>query len=182
MMATDKEKRVSNELKAQARDLGAYCGIYEAWDEDCTFDELIGKFIAGFDFCLEHDWPSPKYIRDNFPLHCLRANGIFCDDAWHKSDVRNAVVMGRSNVKLYYSDYAFGDVRVRHNSRVSVSVDSIAIVHIHLYDNASAFVEAEEGAKVTVFMHSKKAMVTKVGEVKVVKDGDKEAGNGVRKG
>lgn len=167
-MATSKEKKVSRELKAQARELGLCDEWYGAWDEDSTFDELIGKFIAGYDFCIEHDWPDVKYVNKHFPKPVLRANGVFCDDSSAKSDCRNAVVMGRSSVELYYSDYTFGDVRVRHSSHVTVKVDALAIVHIHAYEHSSVVVFAEEGAKVTLFVHSPSARTTVNGKVKVV--------------
>lgn len=168
-MATEKEKKVSKELRAQARRLGLCDEWYGAWRDECTFDELIGKFIAGYDFCLQHDWPDVKYVNKHFPKPVLRANGVFCDDSSAKSDCRNVVVMGRSAVDLYYSDYTFGDVRVRHSSHACVNADALSIVHIHAYDNSSIVVFAEEGAKVTLFVHSQSARVTTAkGNVKVV--------------
>lgn len=173
-MATKTEKRVSKELKGQARSIGLCDEWYNAWSDDCTYDELIDKFITGYDFCVEHDWPSPKYITENFPLHVLRANGVFCDDSSSRSDLRNAVVMGRSSVELYYSDYTFGDVRVRHSSHVCVNADALSIVHVHAYDNSSVVVFAEEGAKVTLFVHSGSVRVTVKGKVKTVYGESKE--------
>ena len=167
-MATEKEKKVSKELRAQARKLGLCDEWYNAWSDDCTYDELISKFITGYDFCLEHDWPEPKFIVKHFPLHVLRANGVYCDDSSARSDMRNVVVMGRSSVELYYSDYTFGDVRVRHSSHVCVRCDALSIVHIHAYDHSSVVVIAEDGAKVTMFVHSDKVRVTTKGNVKEV--------------
>lgn len=173
-MVTTSQRRVSRELREQARALGLCDEWYGAWRDDCTYDELIDKMITGYDFCVDNDWPDPKYVRENFPLDCLRANGVFCNDSFSMSDMRNVVVFGRSNVKLYYSDYSFGDVRVRHTSHVSVSVDAIAIVHIHVYDNASVVVDAEEGAKVTVFLHSDSVRYTVSGDVKVRRYGEEK--------
>lgn len=173
-MAMNKEKKVSIELREQAKELGLCNEWYNAWSDDCTYDELIDKFITGYDFCVEHDWPSPKYVTENFPLHVLRANGVFCDDSSSRSDLRNAVVMGRSSVKLYYSDYTFGDVRVRHSSHVCVNADALSIVHVHAYDNSSVVVSAEEGAKVTLFVHSGSVRVTVKGKVKTVYGESKE--------
>lgn len=173
-MATKAEKRVSKELREQARAIGLCDEWYGAWSDECTYDELISKFITGYDFCLEHDWPEPKYVVKNFPLHVLRANGVFCDDSSARSDIRNAVVMGRSTVELYYSDYTFGDVRVRHSSHVCVNAGALSIVHIHAYDNSSVTVFAEEGAKVTLFVHSDSVRVTVKGNVKTVYGKGKE--------
>lgn len=173
-MATKTEKRVSKELREQARSIGLCDEWYNAWSDDCTYDELIDKFITGYDFCVEHDWPSPKYVTENFPLHVLRANCVFCDDSSSRSDLRNAVVMGRSSVELYYSDYTFGDVRVRHSSHVCVNADALSIVHVHAYDNSSVVVSAEEGAKVTLFVHSGSVNVTVKGKVKTVYGESKE--------
>lgn len=167
-MATSKERKVSRELKAQARALGLCDEWYGAWDDDSTYDELISKFIAGYDFCLRHDWPDPKFIDRSFPKPALRANGVFCDDSSAKSDCRNAVVMGRSAVELYYSDFTFGDVRVRHSSHVSVKADALSIVHIHAYEHSSVSVDAEEGARVTLFVHSHSVRTTVNGKVKIV--------------
>lgn len=167
-MATSKERKVSRELREQARALGLCDEWYGAWRDDCTFDELISKFVTGYDFCLQHDWPSVKYIDKHFPKPVLRANGVFCDDSSARSDCRNVVVMGFSTVELYYSDYTFGDVRVRHTSHVGVKCDALSIVHIHAYDNSSVFVDAEEGAKVVLFIHSHSVRTTLKGKVKVV--------------
>lgn len=174
-MATREERKLSRALRAQARELGLCDEWYAAWSDDCTYDELISKFITGYDFCLEHDWPEPKYIVKHFPLHVLRANGVYCNDSSARSDLRNAVVMGRSTVELYYSDYTFGDVRVRHSSHVSVTCDALCIVHVHAYDNTSVVVSAEEGAKVTLFVHSASVRVTTKGSVKIVYGEGKEA-------
>lgn len=174
-MAKNKERKVSKELRSQARELGLCDEWYSAWSDDSTFDELIDKFITGYDFCVEKDWPDPKYVIENFPLECLRANGVFCDDVFTVSDKRNVVVFGDSSVNLYYSDFSFGDVRVRHTSSVTAKIDALAVVHIHAYDNAYVNVEAENGAKVTLFVHSKDVKYVLSGSVKIKEDyGEKE--------
>lgn len=172
-MATSNEMRVCADLREQAREIGLCDEWYGAWSDDCTFDELIGKFITGYDFCVAHDWPSPSYIVENFPLGCLRANGVFCNDDASGTDVRHAVVMGRSRVELEYTDFSFGDVRVRHTSHALVRASALSVLHIHVYDHASLHVDADDGAKVTVFVHSHTARVSHSGNI-VVKYGTEE--------
>jgi len=167
-MATKTEKKVSSELRRQARKLGLCDEWYEAWNDDITFDELISKMITGYDFCVTHDWPDPEYVKKAFPKHVLNANGVFCGSKGSATDKRNVVIMGRSNVDLYYSDFSFGDVRVRHTSHVSVKAASLSIVHVHAYENASIHIDAEEGAKVTLFVHSQSTKYSFNGNVKVV--------------
>lgn len=167
-MATKTEKKVSSELRKQARKLGLCDEWYEAWHDDITFDELISKMITGYDFCVKHDWPDKNYVKKAFPLHVLRGNGVLCDDRYAMSDKRYVVVMGKSVADLYYSDFTFGDVRVRHTSHATVKADALSIVHIHAYEHASVHVDAENGAKVTLFIHSKTVRHSFNGDVKVV--------------
>lgn len=167
-MATNEEVRVSKELRAQARELGLCDEWYNAWRDHTPYSMLIQKMIDGYDFCVEKDWPSAKYVCDNFPVPVLRENGVFCNDTSIARNMRNVIVMGDSVVKLEYNDFSFGDVRVRHSSKAEVHAESLAIVHIHAYEHADVAVFADEGAKVTLYVHNKSVKYVIEGDIDVV--------------
>ena len=39
---------------------------YGKWQDNTDVDELLDKFVSGFDFCVENDYPPLDFIRDNF--------------------------------------------------------------------------------------------------------------------
>ena len=43
-------------------------------------DALVDMYIRGIDFCLEHDYPSNDFIRENFK-GVMEKHGVFLDDA-----------------------------------------------------------------------------------------------------
>ena len=162
------EIKVGRDLRMQAEELGA-CnkGLYE-WKTETSYAELVQKMFKYFDFCVEHDWPDTGFIKRNFPPDVLKANGVYVDELRAKGrDMRNVAVMGDSIVKLAYHDFGFGDVRVRHTSSVEVLAESLAIVQLHLYDSAKAKIEADEGAKVTVYLHGEECRCACSGDVSV---------------
>lgn len=86
--------QLSLQLKKEAVRLGLCKQWTEAWKDNTTQQELINKFIRGYDFCLKHNWPSVDFICDNFDEDLLHKNGIIARGRYSFLNPETCIVMG----------------------------------------------------------------------------------------
>lgn len=83
--------RLNSELRGHAVSYGLCTQWQGDWQNNKSQQELIGMYIRGIDFCIEHDYPTVEYIKGNFDRSLLHQNHIFVDEP---------VIGGDNGVKL----------------------------------------------------------------------------------
>lgn len=131
------------ELSIAIREIGlahGMCNAYSSkWREDYTQDELIGLFISGQDFCVEHDFPPLGFIKDNFSKEVLDAHHVYID---YKGDLDitesgTYIFLGDGDVTAVISGFAVADIYARHNTRLRAVSKDNAKVFVTMCDGSS---------------------------------------------
>lgn len=55
--------RLNSELRGHAVSYGLCTQWQGDWQNNKSQQELIGMYIRGIDFCIEHDYPTVEYIK-----------------------------------------------------------------------------------------------------------------------
>lgn len=159
--------KLSNELKAMARDNGLCDEWYGEWKDYESEDSLIDKYKRGIDFSIQKDWISNEYIKSHFDKEVLHRNNVFVDDKEYVSNPNGVVVInGNSNINIDLSMFDFADIYVRHNSKLHIHTKMCAKAFINVYDNAEVYIESYDSAKVYVYRHSLTTNVSDSGPIK----------------
>lgn len=132
-------ENLSETLKRQAVNLGLCKQWTEAWG-DCDQQKLIDKYKKGIDFCLEHQYPSNEFIKDNFDPTLLHQNLIYVDEHLGLDNAPNGIYVlnGECSGTLHFREWAAATVYVRHSSKVSIIAEDFAKVFVRLYDEGEA--------------------------------------------
>lgn len=143
---------VSNDLKRQAVALG----LCEAWTNGWgspTKEQLVDKYIDGLDFCIEHNYPSNEYIKQNFG-EVAEKKGVFVDKKSIDLDNPTIVVMnGCCSGAIKVDEFNVSRINVRHESMIDINVYDHAKVSIFLYDNATINISNNGYGKVYVYQY-----------------------------
>lgn len=166
-----KERGLSEKLRGEAVALGLCAQWAAEWADDASGDELVEKFVRGIDFCIEHDWPSVKVMKECFG-GVIHAHGVYADENVECRNAPVAVLNGCCVADISYSGTAAGDVYVRHSSEARVAVHGLARCFVSVYDEGEVSVECDEGAKCFVYLHGGRVRKA-LGDV-VVRDRRKE--------
>ena len=143
---------LSDEMKVSARSIGLCDQWFGEWKDNSSKDELIEKFIKGIDFCIEHNFPTPKIMKERFGDR-TKLHNVFVDDIASIKNARTVVINGDSNVSIDYDYICVGDIYIRHGSKCHIKASGDSKVFISVYDNAILEVEQSENAKVFVYLH-----------------------------
>jgi len=146
---------VNNELKDKAISLGLCQQWTSEWSDDETKDTLCEKYMRGIDFCIEHDYPSSKYLKDNFD-GVMQNHGMFVDDIVNRDNLRVMTINGLSIGSLNYDKFNIGRIYLRHNSRVNIDVKDNAKILVSMYDNSVLNVTCSGESNVYVQRHGGK--------------------------
>lgn len=131
------------ELSIAIREIGlahGMCDKYSGrWREDYTQDELIGLFISGQDFCIEHDFPPLSFIKANFPKEVLDAHHVYID---YKGELEitesgTYIFLGDGDATAVISGFAVADIYARHNTVLRTISRENAKVFVTMCDNSS---------------------------------------------
>lgn len=160
-----RKKNIAKQLKLQAESLGA-CekGLQNL--EKLNEQELINRYVHFVDFCVENDYPTNEYIKENFDHSLLEHNNIYVDSEFERRNARQVVIVqGKSNGVLLYDGYVTADVYIRHDSEVTIDCSRMSKIFINLYDNAKIHVTQRDMASVYVYRHGTGCEVIAEGEV-----------------
>ena len=149
-------KELNIVLRNRARDLGLCDKWYEEWDLNSPKELLIEKYIKGIDFCIKNDYPKLDFIKAVVPGQILADNGIFADSSVVRSNMKTAVLLGKSNGIIRYDGLGMGNVYLRHQSELTLEVSGGARVFVEVYDDCRLNVVATGMAKVFVYWHGGK--------------------------
>lgn len=130
-------ENLSETLKQQAISLGLCKQWTEAWGNPDQQD-LIDKYKSGLDFCIEHQYPSNEFIRENFDRELLHENLIYVDEQLCLDDAPSGeyVLNGECTGTLHFRSWTAATVYVRHTSNVSIIAEDFAKVFVRVYDGA----------------------------------------------
>ena len=142
---------ISEELKQTAIDLNLCKEWTDGWLNP-NLDDLCQMFITGIDFCIKNDYPSLKYIKQNFGDVACK-HGIFVDSEINLNNPDIAILMGATKGSIELSGYVSRDIYVRHDSEVHIKVKDKAKAFIRVFDNAKVIVENEGSSRVFVYQY-----------------------------
>lgn len=141
-------------LRRNARNNGLCDQWFAAWRDDMTKDELLNMYIKGIDFSIENDWVSNDFIKDNFPHDMLGEHGVFIDEQeLSERNLPNVVLNGCCTGELEYDVFNVGNIYVRHESDVTITVWDFAKCFIEVYDKAKVKVINYSNSRVFVYKH-----------------------------
>lgn len=132
---TDRELNIA--LREMARSHGLCDEWYSLWSDDSTIDECLDRYVRGFDFAVEKDYPSLSFIREYFDRETLHRHNIYLDENVDISaDRGHYVFLGSCKAKVKVSGLKVVAVYVRHDSIVDVSATLGAKVFASYYDRS----------------------------------------------
>lgn len=110
----------------------------DAWPDDCGIDTLLEKYIKGFDFAVMNNYPTLKFIRENFRKEDLNRHNIYLDDEVRLESVSSGYYIFLGNCKANICIRGFKAVTVycRHDSDVDVQAFDGARVFVTYYDSS----------------------------------------------
>lgn len=160
------DKKLSLEMKSQAVGLGLCKMWTDDWEDDTSKEELVDKFIAGIDFCIEHDWPSVADMKRLFG-GVMQKHGVFADERVSVKNAQITILNGACDCSATFCDCATGDIYVRHHSTLRIKARDNARVFVTVLDSASVEVATDETAKVFVYRYDNGQVVFSCGNVLV---------------
>lgn len=77
---------IMDKLNTDLRDHAVSYGLCQQWQNDWQDNknqqELIDMYIRGIDFCIEHDYPTVDYIKNNFTGACFMKTIYLLTNGW----------------------------------------------------------------------------------------------------
>lgn len=133
---TDRELNIT--LREMARMQGLCDQWYSEWKDDDTLDDCLERYIRGFDFVQERDWPPLEFIRKHFDKELLHRYHIYIDEEVNIDNAQNGFYVFLGNCTGYISAAGFcaATIYLRHNSNIRVSAVGAARVFLHYFDNS----------------------------------------------
>ena len=144
-------ENVSEELKERAISLGLCKQWTSEWNNEDK-DSLCEKYVKGIDFCIEHDYPSIEYMKNNFD-GVMQNHGIFVNDIGDKKNLSKAVLNGLSIMNISYDNFSVGTIYVRHNSALNITAKDNSKVFIFTYEDCTLNIKCSDNAIVYVYNH-----------------------------
>lgn len=122
---------------------------YGEWADDTPVDVLLSKYVKGFDFCVQNDYPPLEFIRGNFSSDDLHAHNIYLDEEVDIEAARGGyyVFLGGCTGRLAICGMVAATVYVRHGSDIIVDAVDGAKVFVSTYDGAVAHVGSDAVSK-----------------------------------
>lgn len=122
---------------------------YGEWADDTNVDSLLDKYVRGFDFVVENDYPPLTFIREHFDRETLRSHHIFVDTEEEIDDCASGiyVFLGNCRVRMNVDGIKAVTVYVRHESDVEVFASSGAKVFVTYYDKSHGKCESDGWSK-----------------------------------
>lgn len=151
---TDRELNIA--LREMARAQGLCDEWYGAWSDDSTIDECLDRYVKGFDFAREHDYPPLDFIRKHFNKESLHRNGIYLDE---EVDVEGRhgyyIFLGDCKGRITFDGFYAATVYVCHDSEVDVMAANGAKVFVTYHDKSRGRTESDAWSKIKVYDRKK---------------------------
>ena len=153
---TDKELNIA--LREMARMQGLCDQWFNEWGDDDTLDDCLDRYIRGFDFVQERDWPPLEFIRKHFDKELLHKHNIYLDE---KVAIDHAysgfyVFLGDCTGYISADGFCAATIYLRHNSNIRVTSVGAARVFLHYFDNSDGTTCLVSGGKIRKYDKRKK--------------------------
>lgn len=113
--------------------------------------DMVALFINGIDFCVNNDFPTLEFMRENFKGRSEPYGGFVDDDIQGLRNMPDVVLNGHCRAFLEYDGYSVSRIVARHTSKGAVNVSGHAHVTIDAFDTtALAIAVAGSDARVLV--------------------------------
>lgn len=164
-------KKLNKDLRDKAKSLGL-CALWtKNWRRDKSVDDLIEMYIKGYDFCIEHDYPSVDFIKGNFDRDILHKHGVWVDEEVIKTKDM-MIINGNCYGKLVFDNFDVATVFIRHESKITIVCNKYSRISIRAYEKANVNVINKGFNKQYVYAFGDNVVVTSVGDVTVHRETD----------
>lgn len=160
---------ISDEMKTQAIGLGLCQQWQDEWADNTTKDELVDKFVRGLDFCIQHDFPTTKVMKECFG-DTIHRHGVYVDEKVRTASQSTVILNGECDAEIEYGDFDCARVWVRHNSRANITVNGFAVVKVFVLDKSEVHIKNSSCRKVKVYKYG--GCVTCEGDVTIAESAD----------
>lgn len=133
------ERELNIALREMARAAGLCEQWYKEWKDDDTIDRCLDRYIRGFDFAKNNDYPPLDFCRKNFMDGDLLRHNIYLDKKVKKEILHSGyyVFLGDSDGDVLVNGFVAVMIYCRHNSRINVHATGGARVFVTYYDDSS---------------------------------------------
>lgn len=144
---TDRELNIA--LREMARSQGLCDKWFDEWTDDSTIDECLDRYVKGFDFSVEKDYPPLEFIRKHFDKELLHKHNIYLDEeVTILADSGYYVFLGKCRAFVTVSGFHVTTIYVRHDSEVDVHTMMNAKAFVTYYDHSHGECDAEHSSNV----------------------------------
>lgn len=141
-------------LRNMARSSGLCDEWFKQWRDDLSDDDLLNLYVRGIDFSIDKEWIANDVAKNLFDKQTLNKHGIYIDDDEVSGmNFPNVILNGNCNGNISYDKFSVGNIYVRHDSKIKITVSDFARCFIETYDNSSTEVVNYSNNKVFVYHH-----------------------------
>lgn len=164
-------KQLSKDLKNKAIKLGLCRQWQREWN---TIDKnkLCEMYIEGLDFCIEYNYPTTAYMKENFE-GVMQKHGIYVDEEVSivNPGLRTYVINGNSNGTITLNNFDLCEVYVRGNSNITIETNSQSSVYISVFDKAVVNVIQNDRSRASIYKYGNNCNIKHIGNNVVIKEG-----------
>ena len=154
---------IGKEIALEAKKYGLCAEWYKKMLAVTTYKQLAEMYFDGDDWSMEKDFPSLSILRKH--KGSILPYGLVVDSTEKFENNFRIVFFGNSETEISYSDYAVGNVIVRHQSKVKIKASGSSKVFVNLIDEARVEIEATENAEVIVYNYGQQTNYSNKGNV-----------------
>lgn len=158
---------IGKEFAIEAKKYGLCAEWYKTMLAVTTYKQLAEMYFDGDDWSMEKDFPSLSILRKH--KGAILSYGLVVDSTEKFENNFRIAFFGNSESEISYSDYAVGNVIVRHQSNVKIKAKGNAKVFVNLIDEARVEIEATENAEVIIYNYGPRTNYHNQGNVQVKK-------------
>ena len=154
---------IGKEIALDAKKYGLCAEWYRKMLSVTTYKQLAEMYFDGDDWSMEKDFPSLSILRQH--KGDILPYGLVVDSTEKFENNFRIAFFGNSESEISYTDYAVGNVIVRHQSKVKIKASGNAKVFVNLIDEARVEIEATENAEVIVYNYGQQTNYSNKGNV-----------------
>ena len=158
---------IGKEIALEAKNYGLCAEWYKKMLSVTTYKQLADMYFDGDDWSMEKDFPSLSLLRQH--KIAILPYGLVVDSTEKFENNFRIAFFGNSESEICYSDYAVGNMIVRHQSKVKIKAYGNAKVFVNLIDEARVEIEATENAEVIIYNYGQRTNYHNQGNVQVKK-------------
>ena len=158
---------IGKEIALDAKKNGLCAEWYRKMLSVTTYKQLAEMYFDGDDWSMEKDFPNLSILRKH--KGAILPYGLVVDSTEKFENNFRIAFFGNSESEISYSDYAVGNVIVRHQSNVKIKASGNAKVFVNLIDEARVEIEATENAEVIIYNYGQRTDYHNQGNVTVKK-------------